>query len=531
MKHNEYWKRREEEALNHYITDEAEYDRQIQQIYQDMLDSCNEQINAFYGKYADKEGITLAEAKKRVSQLDIAAYERKAKRYVKDKDFSAQANEEMRLYNATMQINRFEMLKANIGLELIKGHDELEKFMGGILKGRAEEELKRQAGILGKTITNNAKAAHAIVNASYKNATFSDRVWMYHDEMKADLSKMLKTGLIQGKNPKALARELEKYVMGDAKGGAKFNAERLMRTELARVQTEAQKQSFERNGFEKYIFIVNSGCCSLCEDAKNKDIGYGKGVYLVKDMMPGENAAPIHPFCRCSVAAYSDRKEYDEWLNYLEQGGTTAEWEKTKAIRKATESGSYQTSLNRIGTNDVDMQYIESAEFRNKFSRITNNTAVNDALRKYAVAMLTHRKGTDGEDLYIIDAATGGLLLRKIAGNDNLGVTVTAEEVEELRSKHYGKTIGLHNHPTNLPPTGSDYGAAGYRGYKFGLVITHSGKVYKYESGAKPFLPELFDKRVDKYCQTPYNMGVDEAHKKVLNEFESEYGVLWAEIK
>ena len=138
-----YWAKRETEALKHYITDEKEYDRQIKRIYQDMLDSCQTQINEFYGRYAAKEGITLAEAKKRVSKLDIEKYERKAKRYVRDKDFSDKANEEMRLYNATMKINRLEMLRANIGLELIAGHDELEKFMAGILRGRTEEELKR----------------------------------------------------------------------------------------------------------------------------------------------------------------------------------------------------------------------------------------------------------------------------------------------------------------------------------------------------------------------------------------------------
>jgi SPP1 gp7 family putative phage head morphogenesis protein len=233
----------------------------------------------------------------------------------------------MRLYNATMKINRLEMLKANIGLEMIKGHDELEKFMGEILQGRTEEELRRQAGILGKTITNNAQTAHAIVNASYKNATFSDRVWLYHDEMKADLAKMLKSGLIQGKNPRTLARELEKYVMGKAKGGAKFNAERLMRTELARVQTEAQKQSFERNGFEEYTFLANSGCCDICQDLNGKH-------FKVADMMPGENAAPLHPHCRCSTSAYSDRKEYDEWLDFLENGGTTEEYNKQKAANR-----------------------------------------------------------------------------------------------------------------------------------------------------------------------------------------------------
>ena len=141
MNNREYWRRREEEALKHYITEEKEYDKQVKRIYQNMMDSCQGQINAFYGRYADKDGITLAEAKKRVSKLDIAAYERKAKRYVEEKDFSARANEEMRLYNLTMKVNRLEMLKANLGLELIAGHDELDRFMGGILQGRTMDEL------------------------------------------------------------------------------------------------------------------------------------------------------------------------------------------------------------------------------------------------------------------------------------------------------------------------------------------------------------------------------------------------------
>lgn len=334
MTSSEYWAKREAEALKSRITDEKEYDKQLKRIYSNMLDACQSEINAFYGKYAAKEGITLAEAKKKVSKLDIAAYERKAAKYVKEKDFSAKANEEMRLYNAAMKINRLEMLKANIGLELISGHDELEKYMDGILQGRTEDELKRQAGILGKTIKNNAQKANAIVNASFHNATFSDRIWMYQDLMKADLSKLLQSGLIQGKNPRVLARELKKTFQTST-----FNAERLMRTELARVQTEAQKQSFERNGFEEYTFIVNGGCCEICQGLSGKH-------FKVAKMMPGENAPPIHPHCRCSTAAYSDRKEYEEWLDFLDKGGTTEEYNKMKAQKvnsvstnKAAESG------------------------------------------------------------------------------------------------------------------------------------------------------------------------------------------------
>ena len=326
-----YWQLREAEALKHYVTEEKEYSKQIQQIYSDMLASINGQINEFYGKYATAEGITLAEAKKRVSKLDIAAYERKAEKYVKEKNFSKQANEEMRIYNATMKINRLEMLKANIGLEMISGHDELDKFMAGILKGRTMKELERQAGILGKTVLNNAKKADAIVNGSFKAAkvgdksTFSDRIWQYQDLMREDLGRLLQTGLIQGKNPRAIAKDLKKYWYGnDPKtgGGATYCMERLMRTELARVQTEAQKQSFIRNGFDEYMYIANASCCADCQALNGK-------TFKVEKMMPGENASPLHPNCRCSVAAYEDGEEYEAWLDYLDKGGTTKAWNET----------------------------------------------------------------------------------------------------------------------------------------------------------------------------------------------------------
>ena len=236
---------------------------------------------------------------------------------------SKKANEEMALYNLTMKVNRLELLKANIGLEMIAGTDELDKYMAEILQGRTEDELKRMGGILGKSVKANSKKAAAIPNASFHNATFSDRIWMYQDLLKADLSKLLQTGLIQGKNPRVLARDLKKTF-----NTSTYNAERLMRTELARVQTESQKQSFERNGFEMYEFIANSGCCDICQGLNGKH-------FKVKDMMPGENAAPLHPHCRCSVAAWEDSEEYEAWLDYLENGGTTEQWNSWKSVNLA----------------------------------------------------------------------------------------------------------------------------------------------------------------------------------------------------
>lgn len=284
MSSETYWKEREAKNLAQNQLSEEEYSRRLKGIYQNQLDAIQKEIDSFYGKYAGSEGITIAEAKKRVAKLDIEAYERKAARYVAEKNFSERANREMRLYNATMKINRLELLKANIGLELIAGHEELDRFMEEILQGRTEDELKRQAGILGKTVQQNAKTASSIVNASFHHATFSDRIWMYQDLLKNELASTLQSGLIQGKNPRELARTIrQKFDVQTS------NAERLMRTELARVQTDAQKRSFEENGFEEYEFIANGNCCPICDALDGKH-------FNLRDLMPGKNAPPMHPF-------------------------------------------------------------------------------------------------------------------------------------------------------------------------------------------------------------------------------------------
>src|SRR5699024_9133781 len=101
----------------------------LQRKYIEAQDEITKEINAFYGRYASKEGITPEEARKRVAQIDIDKYKRKAKRYVKEKNFTPRANEEMRLYNVTMRINRLEMLKRNIELELYGLFSDEERFL------------------------------------------------------------------------------------------------------------------------------------------------------------------------------------------------------------------------------------------------------------------------------------------------------------------------------------------------------------------------------------------------------------------
>lgn len=340
MDSKSYWKNREEENLRSNLKEEEEYVKEINRIYDRMMVQITKEINDFYVKYAKKEGITISEAKKRVKKLDINAYAEKAKKYVKEKDFSDEANEEMRLYNLTMKVNRLELLKAQIGLELVDNFNDLQKYFDEKLTKRTLDEFKRQAGILGKTLLDNEKAAHAVVNASFHNATFSDRIWLYQGLLKNDLYKLLQTGIVQGKNPRVLAAELVKKF-----DVSRYNAERLMRTELARVQTEAQKQSFERNGYDEYEYIAcgKSDVCDICKALDGKH-------FKVKDMMVGENAPPMHPMCHCSVAAHMDRGEEKEWQGEKENMDDRDSYKGKKREKLMKRSSEYAKIVQKYST-------------------------------------------------------------------------------------------------------------------------------------------------------------------------------------
>lgn len=148
-----------------------------------------------------------------------------------------------------------------------------------------------------------------IVNASFHNATFSDRIWMHQDLLRNDINSLIQVGLIQGKNPRVLARELRRKFKVK-----KSDAERLMRTEMARARTDAQMREYEENGFGEYKYIACGGA-DVCDVCKKMD---GK-VFSVKKIMPGVNAPPMHPNCHCSTAPYIDEKKYYEWLDSYDQ--------------------------------------------------------------------------------------------------------------------------------------------------------------------------------------------------------------------
>ena len=78
---------------------------------------------------------------------------------------------------------------------------------------------------------------------------------------------------------------------------ATYNSQRLMITEMTRVQTEVQRLSYKNAGIDEYEFIAEPSACDICKPLDGK-------IFKLKDMQGGINAPNMHPNCRCSTAPY-----------------------------------------------------------------------------------------------------------------------------------------------------------------------------------------------------------------------------------
>lgn len=341
----EYWRKREERNLRRLKKEEKDWDSQLDQIYQRMMSELDDEIALFYSRFANNAEMTMAEAIKYLNKTDIEWYATRAKFYCElaAKDFaegtdkrasiyfSDEANEEMLRYNATMRINRLEMLKSQMKLRILKAQSKVEETIDMALWQRTYDTFEHQAGILGNTVLDDIQPmVETIARASFHGQEFSKRIWGKQQTMlQKQLDKALSECLILGKGASPFTRKLRKIC-----NVSKYQAQRLMNTELARVQCRAEQEAYERCGFTDMVYLVNPSCCPECRKHDGRH-------FPTRKMEQGVNAPPLHPNCRCFSAPWlkreddgitdKDIEDFDEWSETYDQHGLSWEyWKKQK---------------------------------------------------------------------------------------------------------------------------------------------------------------------------------------------------------
>ena len=98
-------------------------DLAIEAMYNEAYNRMQQTIDDFYMRYASNTGLSLTDAKRVASQMDVKKFEKAAELAVKTKDFSEDTNKWLKTYNLNMRVNIIELMKLQLELDLRSLYD------------------------------------------------------------------------------------------------------------------------------------------------------------------------------------------------------------------------------------------------------------------------------------------------------------------------------------------------------------------------------------------------------------------------
>ena len=144
--------------------------------------------------------------------------------------------------------------------------------------------------------TISIEAAHQMINQIWcaDGKQWSQRIWDNIALLQETLNEGLIECVVAGKKTSDLKKRLQERF-----GVSYSRADMLVRTEMAHIQTQAAKQRYEDYGLTEYEILGNDddSCGNHSVDCHAMD---GK-KFLYSEMVPGKNAPPFHPNCKCSI--------------------------------------------------------------------------------------------------------------------------------------------------------------------------------------------------------------------------------------
>ena len=348
MSLNKYWEdryRAEEKAREMADKSTAQ---QLNGIYEQNRNNIQKEIDSFWQRYTDSEGVTKLEAKQRADRLDMAVVEFRAKQLVEranrlrergqkvtSKDFTKAENDLMKLYNLKMKTSRLEVLQANIKLHQY----DLALSEFEIIDKHLTESIRREnlfsAGVLGNTLgsfVSSKVSADSLVFANFKGANWSSKLWARQNELREVVRKGVADGVLRGQGTAPLINKLKKEF-----DVSYSYARRLAVTESARVYSEAQKANYEANGVDEFEIMTEAKACPICQP-------FGGKIYKVSELVPALNAPPFHPNCRCTtVPSKYLAKDKEKMYNQSMEG-----MYRKRVIDQSKMSKASQEQINRL---------------------------------------------------------------------------------------------------------------------------------------------------------------------------------------
>lgn len=361
MTNAEYWKQRFTQLEAAQNRKGATAYLEMEKQYKAAQNELEAQIARWYQRFADSNGISLAQAKQWLKGQDLAEFKWDVKEYIKygkENAINGAWMQELENASSKFHISRLEALQ-------IQTQNSLETMftqqMGTMKKALSDVYASgyyhtaytvQQGFGLGWDIAGLDQAQIEKVLSkpwAVDGYNFSTRIWNSKTKLIGEVHNELSKNLLTGADPQKAIDSLAKKM-----GTSKSNAGRLVMTEQAYFSSAAQKDCFNDLDVEEYEIVatLDSHTSDICRSLDGR-------VFKISDYKPGVTAPPFHVYCRSTTAPHfkenfdageraargADGKTY-----YVPDDVTYSEWK--KAFVDGDKSGFAEVQKNHFSRTE-----------------------------------------------------------------------------------------------------------------------------------------------------------------------------------
>lgn len=308
MKNSDYWKLRFEQLEAAQNGQGAAAVAEIERQYKEAQKQIEGQIARWYQRFADNNGISLAEARQYLKGAALKEFKWDVQDYIKygqDNALMGGWMKELENASAKYHISKLEALKIQTqqSLEVMfsKQLGTVTGAMGDLFEsGYYHTAYELQKGFnIGWDIAGLDQSQIEKVLAkpwAVDGKNFSERIWGNKQKLISEVHGELTQNILLGADPQKAIDSLAKKMKT-----SRYNAGRLIMTEEAYFSSAAQKDCFEELGVEQFEIVatLDSHTSDICRSLDGKH-------FPMKDYQPGVTAPPFHVFCRSTTVPYFD---------------------------------------------------------------------------------------------------------------------------------------------------------------------------------------------------------------------------------
>ncbi len=400
----EYWKKRAEERESEWTKkSKTEIEQEIKKLYTRALINIKKDINDLYEKFADENGLSMAEAKKLITGNEYTVWRMDIEDYVQKSELNNKLLKELNTLAMKSRIGRLDKLYGEILLELTKMAEGYDDKLTDYLKTSLTDnyyhttfDICKGLNILLPVSTLDTETVEDIIKTPWSGKQFSKRIWNNTDTLAKVLKQEISNAMIRGVNSREMAQVISKKMDSSYK-----QAMTLVRSELNYVNNQSSLKSIKDAGGKKYRFIatLDSKTSMICRQLDGTIHEVDKGV-------PGTNMPPMHPRCRSTIAitnltSSSARKrisrvggeiryvpadmKYTDWEKvYVKKTMTLEEWEKANKKSKAKKNDIIKTKERLYNATIKLKATMQDNDYQKYIDIVAKNKDINYLYINYA---------------------------------------------------------------------------------------------------------------------------------------------------